>query len=115
MDNSKKKGRGVEHKPTDESRRLVKALASVGTRHEDIAIKLEISADTLTRKYRRELDEGRIDANASVAQTLFQQAKAGNMTAAIFWLKTRAGWKETNVSEITGADGGDLVVKWQGK
>ena len=24
------------------------------------------------------------------------------MTAAIFWLKTRAGWKETSVTELTG-------------
>ncbi len=113
--NDSKKGRTTPHKVTDENRKLVRALASVGTRHEDIATKLQISSDTLTRKYRKELDDGRIDANAAIAQTLFQQAKSGNTTAMIFWLKTRAGWKETNVSEITGADGGELVVKWQGK
>ena len=27
------------------------------------------------------------------------------MTAMIFFLKTQAGWKETNVQEHTGADG----------
>lgn len=113
--NDSQKGRTTPHKVTDENRKLVRVLASVGTRHEDIATKLEISSDTLTRKYRKELDNGRIDANAAIAQTLFQQAKSGNTTAMIFWLKTRAGWKETNVSEITGADGGELVVKWQGK
>jgi hypothetical protein len=31
----------------------------------------------------------------------------------IFWLKTRAGWKETNVTELTGGDGGPLKVTWQ--
>jgi len=90
------------YKATDENRKLVRSLAAVGTRHEDIATKLGISADTLTRHYRKELDDGRIDANASIAQTLFQQAKNGNTTAAIFWLKTRAGWKETDRHELVG-------------
>jgi hypothetical protein len=26
-----------------------------------------------------------------------------------FWLKTRAGWKETKVNEITGANGGPIL------
>jgi BRCT domain type II-containing protein len=25
-----------------------------------------------------------------------------------FWLKTRAGWKETKVTEVTGANGGPV-------
>lgn len=103
---------GKLHVPTDESRRMVKALAAVGIRHEDIAAKIEISADTLVKHYKRELDDGRVDANAAVAKSLYEQAKAGNTTAMIFWLKTRAGWKETERHEVTGADGGDLVVKW---
>lgn len=90
------------YKPTDENRRLVRTLAAVGTRHEDIAKKLSISADTLTRHYRQELDDGRIDANAAIAQSLYQQAKSGNTTAMIFWLKTRAGWKETDRHELVG-------------
>jgi hypothetical protein len=112
MNDSPNKGKTIPHVVTEENQKLVRALASVGTRHEDIATKLGISSDTLTRKYRKELDDGRIDANAAIAQTLFQQAKAGNTTAMIFWLKTRAGWKETSINEITGADGKELVVKW---
>jgi hypothetical protein len=53
-----------------------------------------------------------VDANASIGQTLFQQAKNGNTAAAIFWLKTRAQWKETNALEVSGADGAPLAVKW---
>lgn len=30
------------------------------------------------------------------------------MIAAIFWLKTRAGWKETSVHEVSGRDGGPI-------
>lgn len=93
------------HKVTDENKRIVKMLAAVGVRHEDIAAKLDISSDTLVRKYKKELDEGRVDANAAVAQTLFQQAKSGNITAAIFWLKTRAQWKENHVIEHSGLNG----------
>lgn len=83
------------HEPTPESRDKVKALSAVGARHEDIALLLEISADTLTKHYRRELDLGRIEANAKMAQTLYRKGLDGNIVAAIFWLKTRAGWRET--------------------
>lgn len=100
---------GVAHVPSDESRKLVRTLVAVGIRFEDIAAKLDIGQDTLVKYYRRELDEGRIDANASIGKTLFEQAKAGNTAAAIFWLKTRAGWKETAVTEVTGKDGAPLT------
>jgi transposase len=100
------------HQPTEHSRVQVKTLAAVGIRHEDIASKLGISADTLTKYYKQELDDGRIDANAQVGKSLYEQAKNGNITAMIFWLKTRAGWKETQVQEHTGPDGTPLVVNW---
>lgn len=84
----------------------------MGIRFEDIAGKLEINTDTLQKYYSKDLADGRIDANASIGKTLYEQAKNGNTTAAIFWLKTRAGWKETTVNEITGADGAELVIRW---
>lgn len=103
---------GSKHKPTDENRKIARTLAAVGVPHEDIALKLDISADTLVKYYKPELDAGRIDANASIAQTLFQQAKKGNTAAAIFWLKTRARWKETHTHEISGPDGSPVKVQW---
>ena len=36
-------------------------------------------------------------ANAQVAGFLFTAAKNGNVTAQIFWLKTRARWKDAPV------------------
>ena len=54
----------------------------------------------------------KILANAAIAGTLFSQAKKGNTAAAIFWLKTRARWKETQVNEVTGANGSDLRISW---
>lgn len=82
------------HKPTEETRNTVRMHAAVGTRYVDIAAKLGITDDTLRKYYRAELDDGRIDANAKVAQSLFQQAISGNTVAMIFWLKTRGQWRE---------------------
>jgi hypothetical protein len=100
------------HLPTADTRNRVYILSTVGTRHEDIATVLSISHDTLVKYYKEELDKGRIEANASVAETLFKQAKEGNTTAMIFWLKSRAKWKESTQHEISGnADGTPIEVK----
>jgi len=100
---------GKEHIATDETRKLVRSLSAVGIKYVDIASKLEISDDTLVKHYKKDLENGRIDANASIGQTLFQQAKDGNTAAAIFWLKTRAQWKETQVNEFVNPDGTPLL------
>lgn len=112
LETSKDKGGRPPHLPTSDTRNKVFMLSSVGTRHEDIATVLSISADTLTKYYKEELDKGRIEANASVAETLFKQAKEGNTTAMIFWLKSRAKWKESTQHEISGnPDGTPVEVK----
>ena len=56
-----------------------------------------IDPKTLRKHYREELDLGETKANAQVAGFLFNAAKNGNVTAQIFWLKTRAKWRETPV------------------
>jgi len=103
---------GKKHEPTQHDRDTAKRLSALGCPHEDIAKRLKISADTLVKYYQDELDEGRIDANSAIAGTLFAQAKKGNTAAAIFWLKTRARWKETQVNEVSGLDGGDIRLSW---
>lgn len=102
---------GVAHEPTDLTRMQVKTLAAVGVPYEDIALKLKISADTLVKYYKDELTLGRADANADIAKTLYQQAKAGNTAAMIFWLKTRARWKEVHQHEHTGPDGAPILAR----
>jgi hypothetical protein len=83
--------------PTDEQRRLVKSLAAYGMKYDSIARRLRIrSTKTLSKHFREELDAGETEANAQVAQTLFQMAISGEQPAStMFWLKTRAGWRET--------------------
>ena len=98
----------AKHEPTPETRLQVKTLASVGTPQDQIAIVVGITKNTLLKYYRKELDTAMTMANAKVAQSLFQQATAGNTSAAIFWLKCRAGWFDKQTVEMTGANGEPL-------
>jgi hypothetical protein len=78
-------------------RRQVEAMAAYGIPELDIARVVGIDPKTLRKHYREELDLGETKANAQVAGYLFNAAKNGNVTAQIFWLKTRARWRETPV------------------
>ena len=81
--------------PTDEQRRLVRALAGFGVPQDDIAKHLDIDPKTLRKHFRPDIDRGALEANAKVAQSLFQMAtQGGNVAAAIFWMKVRGGWSE---------------------
>ena len=92
------------HKPDPSLRRQVEAMAAYGVTEPDIARVIAIDPKTLRKHYRDELATGHIKANSKVAESLFRKAIGDgpqSVTAAIFWLKTRARWKETMVNEIT--------------
>ena len=82
------------HKPDPLQRRQVEAMAAYGIPEQDISRVVGVDPKTLRKHYREELDLGTTKANAQVAGFLFNSAKNGNVTAQIFWLKTRARWKE---------------------
>lgn len=80
----------------------VEALAGYGLPAADIACVLCIEEDELQADYTHELQSGGIKANARVAESLYRKAIGDGregVTAAIFWLKTRARWRETSVHE----------------
>jgi hypothetical protein len=83
------------HQPDPCHRRQVEGMAAYGIPEADIAAILAIDPKTLRKYYRSELDFGSVKANAQVAGFLFNSAKNGNVTAQIFWLKTRARWRES--------------------
>ena len=85
------------HRPDPSQRRQVEALAAYGIPEADISGVVRIDPKTLRKHYREELDLGETKANAQVAGFLFNAAKNGNVTAQIFWLKTRAKWRESPV------------------
>jgi hypothetical protein len=85
------------HKPTAVQRKLVEEMAAYGIPEEAIARVVAIDPKTLRQHYRDELDLGHVNANTKVARNLFTMATGTGreaVTAAIFWLKTRAGWSE---------------------
>lgn len=96
------------HKPTTETMAQVEALSGYGVRHDEIALYLDIDPKTLRKHYREQLDKGTIKANAGIARSLHKQATEGNVAAAIFWLKARAGWREKHEVELTGPGGGPI-------
>ena len=86
------------HRPDDFHRRQVEAMAGYGVPEHAIARVVKIDPKTLRKHYREELDTGQIKATAKVAESLFRKATGDgsqSVTAAIFWLKTRGGWRET--------------------
>ena len=92
------------HTPDPQTRRQVEPMAGYGVPEADIAGVVGVSPKTLRKHYRGELDHGHVKANAKVAENLFRKATGDgreSVTAAIFWLKTRAGWKETSVQELS--------------
>ncbi len=92
---STKKRDTTPHVPSEKTRAEVGALVSFGNTQDQIADHLGISHDTLTRHYREELDNSVVRANAKVAAKLFRKATEGDdLSAMIFWLKTRARWRE---------------------
>ena len=107
--------------PTDEQRRIVRALSAVGVPQEAIANHLEIDAKTLRKHLRRELDGGMLEANVKIAQTLFSMATVDrNVAACIFWMKARGGWREKNALDTDGNAQEPVQVtimkfKWQGE
>ncbi|MHB1266405.1 MAG: hypothetical protein ACYCY2_02240 [Acidithiobacillus ferriphilus] len=101
---------------SDADREKVKLLCAMGIPQEDICklimgpTGVHITAKTLAKHFREELDTASIIANQQVAGALFRMAtdpKGGMkaVTAQIFWLKTRARWRETANLEVSGVDG----------
>jgi hypothetical protein len=93
---------------TDALREKARYLAGLGVPQDDIAKIIGCAAKTLRRHFRDELDRGVAEANATISGCLFGAAKGGNVTAQIFWLKTRARWREGSAADdpVPSADAG---------
>jgi hypothetical protein len=103
--------------PPEDQRRTVKALSGYGVPQDGIAIHIGVDPKTLRKHFRDELDRGSVEATAKVAQTLFHLATVEkNVPSVIFWMKARAGWRETVRQENTGPDGQpittEIIYRW---
>jgi hypothetical protein len=94
---------------TDEHIRQIGVLAAV-LNQTQIADALGLDSKTLRERMqenpraRSAYEKGRANAIRSAATSLLSMGLKGNVTALIFYLKTQAGWKETQVYEV-----GDLA------
>lgn len=95
---------------TDEERAQVEALAAYLSQ-DQIADYLGIGKTTwfaildrdpdISERYKR----GKARAIGKIAQSLIKQAMEGDKVAAMFYLKTQAGWRETQGHDHTSSDG----------
>lgn len=96
----------MTYKPDDRTKKQVTLMAGIGLRHDEIAKIIGTSDETLRKYYKKELESAKSVLNMQVANNLFRiatSAEKGAVSAAIFWMKTRAGWRET--IDISNEDG----------
>lgn len=85
------------HHPTDMQRRLVQTLASQGIPQAETCRVLDVSAKTLRKRYRRELDIGAAKLEAVLIGHLLRLAAGDDdvaLRAIIFILRCRFGWSQ---------------------
>lgn len=89
----------------------VEVMAANGLTQQQIADSLGISVSTLygrkreSEEFEEAIKRGKAKGVAVVTNELMKQVKSGNVTAMIFFLKARAGWKEKNEVDLTNSDG----------
>jgi hypothetical protein len=94
MGTARKETMRPSHEPTEKTREQAWFMAAIGVQQPHISMTLGIGEHTLRKYYRRELDLGMVEADAN---GLYQKAISNRpdaVTAAIFWLKTRCGWRD---------------------
>ena len=93
----------------------VERLSSIGLNESQVADALGISVPTLERRkkdsenFLSALKRGKAKGIQAVANNLFEQSAAGNVSAGIFYLKNRAGWKDK--TELSGDPESPLIVE----
>ena len=101
-----------KYEPTEADRNTVRSMASQGVPHETIALclgKRGIDPKTMRKHFRRELDTAAAITNANIGTNVYNAAMRGEAWACCFWLKCRAGWKDSAGPGSAGAGRGKTV------
>jgi hypothetical protein len=101
-----------KYEPTEADRNTVRSMASQGVPHETIALclgKKGIDPKTMRKHFRRELDTAAAITNANIGTNVYNAAMRGEAWACCFWLKCRAGWKDSAGPGSAGAGRGKTV------
>src|SRR5262245_432410 len=96
----KRRGRArPKWKPTRREREQIRSMAAMGHTATEIAPLFHVTAKTLRKHCRDELDTAATKAVAAVALSLYKQATdpvKPNVVAGIFFLKARGGWRDND-------------------
>ena len=93
---------------------MVEKLASQGLNKAQVAAMCGLGESQwyVREKEKPEISEaykrGKAKGVLTISNALFEQAKSGNTTAQIFYLKCNGGWRENTRIELTGANGGSI-------
>jgi hypothetical protein len=107
-------GRPVAHEITEHDLEEMARMAGLGLPDKSIAYVLNIPQRTFARYKANDerivayLEKGRAEAEDLVAKVLLDEVKKHNMTALIWYEKTRLGRYERSRQEVTGANGGPI-------
>ena len=89
-------------------------MASQGLNQEQIASIVGLKSSQWYERCKQNPDisdaykRGKSKGVLAISNALFEQARNGNTTAQIFFLKAQGGWRENIRLEHTGADGGPI-------
>lgn len=86
-------------KLTDEQIQNLEELGSHGCTNEEIAAALNISADTLTRRFADAIKKGKLKGMVSAKRMLYAAMMAGNLGARIWFGKQYMGEKDRTETE----------------
>lgn len=90
---------------TDEQISMLSKYAAVGLTLDQMAALVDCCPTTFDEIIKRQegvkraIEKGRAKGIGGIANTLYQQAMKGNITAAIFYLKVKGRWSEANPGE----------------
>jgi hypothetical protein len=92
-----------KHRTTSERRAVVKKMASMMLKSEEISSLLSISSKTLERRYRKEIDEGRAEARLKVEGVIHKRITSSDKGMATAHLQR--WWMDRNFPVEANAPG----------
>lgn len=96
---------GKAFKPTDADRDFVERSVMAGTPINDIAGCLNITDDTLRRRFRYEITTARAQLKGKAAKVISDHLDDGSLDAAKFVLARLSGWVERQAIDHSNTDG----------
>jgi hypothetical protein len=95
-----------KHRTTEERRAVVKKMASMMLKLDEISALLRISSRTISTRYRKEIDEGRAEARHKVENVIYKRVTSSDKGMATANLQR--WWMDRNFPVEANAPGGML-------